>query len=148
MRERRARAFSSIGIAGTNASDFGQTNTCGSKLAVNATCQDQCDLQPAAVGNRSRSSTAAKDNAPGSPQTVPLSGKAFIRDFFLGASLNTVTITPGQAANYNLTASPVNAFSQTVTLSCTGGAPQSTCAVTPSSATLNGSGSATGMWRW
>jgi len=39
-------AFSSIGIAGTNASDFGQTNTCGSKLAVNATCQISVTFSP------------------------------------------------------------------------------------------------------
>jgi FG-GAP-like repeat len=65
-------------------------------------------------------------------------------DFSLAvSSQKTVTVSPGQAANYALTLSPVSGFSQTVQLSCTGGPPQSTCTVTPSSVTLTGTGIAT-----
>ena len=65
-------------------------------------------------------------------------------DFSLAvSSKNTVTVTPGQTANYALTLSPLSGFSQTVQLSCSGGPPQSTCTVTPSSVTLTGTGSAT-----
>jgi FG-GAP-like repeat len=65
-------------------------------------------------------------------------------DFSLAvSSQNTVTVTPGQAANYALTLSPVSGFSQTVQLSCSGGPPQSTCTVTPSSVTLTGTVSGT-----
>lgn len=65
-------------------------------------------------------------------------------DFSLAVtSQNTVTISPGQAATYALTLSPLSGFSQSVQLSCSGGPSQSTCTVTPSSATLTGTGSAT-----
>jgi hypothetical protein len=86
---------------------------------------------------------AITDNGLGSPQTLALTGTS--QDFSLAVSSNkTVTVTPGQeAADYALTLAPLYGFSQTVQLGCSGGPPQSTCTVSPSSVKLTGAGSAT-----
>src|SRR5436305_491772 len=57
-------------------------------------------------------------------------------DFSLSVDSQTsITVTRGQAANYALHVSSINGFSQAVALSCSGAPAQSTCTVTPSSAT-------------
>ena len=70
-------SFSSIAIAGANASDFSITNnTCpaaGSPLAPLATCYVYVAFTPAAAGLRTASLTLT-DSATGSPQTVGLFG--------------------------------------------------------------------------
>lgn len=48
-------------------------------------------------------------------------------------SQTSITVTPGQAANYSVAVASVSGFNQTVDLSCNGIPPQSTCTVTPSS---------------
>lgn len=52
-------------------------------------------------------------------------------------------MSPGQTATYSLTVSPAGGFKQTVQMNCTGAPAQSTCGVSPSSFTLNGSASQT-----
>jgi hypothetical protein len=60
-------------------------------------------------------------------------------DFSLAAGSKTsVTVTPGQAANYTVNVVPGAGFNQTVSLTCSGAPAQSTCTVSPSSVTLNG----------
>jgi len=81
------------------------------------------------------------DNAPDSPQTVALTGIG--QDFSVAVAPGSMTVTPGQAGNYTVTVSPLSGFSETVTLSCSGTPPQSTCTLNPSSVTLNGSSNAT-----
>jgi len=131
-----------ITISGTNASDFAQTNTCGSMLSINASCQVHVTFTPTGGGIRT-ADVAIADNGLGSPQTLALTGTS--QDFSLAVSSDkTVTVTPGQqAADYALTLAPLYGFSQTVQLGCGGGPPQSTCTVTPSSVKLTGTGSAT-----
>ncbi|HET8910464.1 MAG TPA: choice-of-anchor D domain-containing protein [Ktedonobacteraceae bacterium] len=65
--------ISSIAVTGTNASDFTQTNTCGTSVANNATCTISVIFTPSATGSRS-ASVAITDDGPNSPQTVALSG--------------------------------------------------------------------------
>ncbi len=65
--------LNSISITGANASDFSQTNTCGGSLAAGSKCTITVIFAPTATGARSASLSVA-DNAPGSPQTVGLSG--------------------------------------------------------------------------
>jgi len=132
--------IASIAISGADASDFTQTNNCGSMLAVNATCQVRVTFSPTGGGTRT-ANVQITDNALGSPQAIALTGTS--QDFSLAMAPGTTTVTPGQAGNYTLTLSPLNGFSETVTLSCSGTPPQSTCAFTPSSVTLNGSSNAT-----
>lgn len=66
-------SISGITIGGSNASDYTQTNTCGSGLAAGAICTIDVTFTPSAAGTRTASVSIA-DNATGSPQTVSLSG--------------------------------------------------------------------------
>jgi hypothetical protein len=78
------------------------------------------------------------DDGLGSPQAIGLTGT--VQDFAIATTSQTsVTVTPGQAANYAVSISPVNGFNQTVQLSCSGAPAQATCTVAPSSVTLDGS---------
>jgi FG-GAP-like repeat len=133
-------ALASISISGTNATGFSETNNCPSTLAANASCQLKVSSGPRAGGAQTASLNVS-DNLPGSPQTVALAGTG--EDFSLTAAPTSTTVTPGQAGNYTLTVAPLSGFSQKVTLSCSGAPPQSTCTVSPSSVTLNGTANAT-----
>jgi hypothetical protein len=132
--------ISGISITGADAGDFAQTNTCGASLAGGASCAVSVTYTPAAAGTRS-AAVSFTDNAPGSPQMIALSGT--VEDFTIAANAPTSqTVTPGQAANYSITVSPLLGFNQTVTFSCSGTPAQSTCTFTPSSVTLDGADSA------
>jgi hypothetical protein len=63
----------SIAIKGANSGDFSQTNNCPANLAAAANCQISITFTPSALGARN-ASLAVTDNAPGPPQSVPLSG--------------------------------------------------------------------------
>jgi len=65
--------ISGIAIAGPNPSDYSQTNDCGTSLPVSATCSITVVFKPAGLDTRTAAVTIT-DNAPGSPQAVPLSG--------------------------------------------------------------------------
>lgn len=136
-----ALTVSSIGISGANASDFAETNNCGSSLAVSASCQINVTFTPTASGNRTASLTI-RDNAPGVTQTVALSGVGV--DFSVTASgSSSATITAGETATYKVAVAPVGAFTQKVTLTCSGAPPMSACSLSPSSVVLSGSTTAT-----
>lgn len=68
-------AISGISVTGTNPSDFVLTpvKNCPSSLAAGASCNIPVAFAPTANGSRSANISVA-DNAPGSPQTVPLTG--------------------------------------------------------------------------
>ena len=65
--------ISGVTLAGTNASDFSQTNTCGSSLGVGNSCALSIAFKPSGAGPRSAQVLIA-DNATGSPQSISLSG--------------------------------------------------------------------------
>ena len=65
--------ISGVSTTGTDASDFAQTNTCGSSVNAGANCTIAVTFKPTASGSRTASVSVA-DNATGSPQTVSLSG--------------------------------------------------------------------------
>ncbi|HWD00527.1 MAG TPA: glycoside hydrolase family 44 protein [Candidatus Sulfopaludibacter sp.] len=69
-----ALSVTSITITGSNASDFTQTNTCGTSVAAGAKCTISVVFKPTGKGNRS-ASVSLKDNAANSPQSIGLSGK-------------------------------------------------------------------------
>jgi hypothetical protein len=85
-----ALSIAGITVTGTNASDFTQTNTCGSSVAASANCTIAVMFTPSGTGTRVASLSIA-DNASGSPQTVPLSG-AGTHDVILSWTAST---TPG-----------------------------------------------------
>ena len=84
-----ATNISSISVTGANASDFSETNTCGSSLAAGANCSISVTFTPAAMGARTAAVTIA-DDAPGSPQTIALAGNG---SGIVGVSPSTVTFS-------------------------------------------------------
>jgi hypothetical protein len=128
-------AISSIKSGG----NFAQTNTCGSGLPANGSCTVTVTFLPMDIGLRQNYLTVT-DDTPGSPHMLSLSGKG--TDFAVTAGSQTrVTVTPGQAANYSVSVNSVDGFNQKIALTCSGMPAQSTCTVTPSSVTLDGSNS-------
>ncbi|HEX8816620.1 MAG TPA: FG-GAP-like repeat-containing protein [Terriglobales bacterium] len=65
--------LSGISLTGADVADFAQNNNCGATLAPNASCQIAVTFTPTTLGTRSAAVRIA-DNAPGTPQIVPLSG--------------------------------------------------------------------------
>ena len=92
-----ALSIAGITVTGTNASDFAQTNTCGSSVAASANCTIAVMFTPSGTGTRVASLSIA-DNASGSPQTVPLSG-AGTHDVILSWTAST---TPPAVVGYNV----------------------------------------------
>jgi hypothetical protein len=65
--------ITSIGITGANKNDFAQTNNCPSSVPSNGSCQISVTFTPTGTGTRN-AAVSVTDNAPGSPQSVPLTG--------------------------------------------------------------------------
>jgi FG-GAP-like repeat/Abnormal spindle-like microcephaly-assoc'd, ASPM-SPD-2-Hydin/Beta-propeller repeat len=103
--------LSSMGITGTNGGDFSQTNNCGGTLVAGANCTIAVSFTPAATGARSAVLNIA-DNAPGSPQTVSLSGTG---------TAPAVSLTPA-SLNFGNEYLGSSSGSQSVTLNNTGNA--------------------------
>ena len=123
-------------VVASPASDFSQLSACGNSLAVGASCSIGVFFDPSTSGPRNGTLTIT-DNAPGSPQTVPLTGTG--QDFSLApSSSSTATVVPGQSAKYTVSVAPGGGFDKTVTLACNGAPAQSTCSLSPGSVTLNG----------
>ncbi|HEV2177941.1 MAG TPA: FG-GAP-like repeat-containing protein [Terriglobia bacterium] len=126
--------ITSIVITGTNPGDFAETSTGCTSVAENATCTITVTFTPAAAGSRTASLTVT-DSAPGSPQTVALSGAA--ADFTLSSATSSMTVTAGQSAVYTVSISPTGGFSGVVSLACAGAPTNASCSVTPTSLTVN-----------
>ena len=117
-----AQPLSSISIAvtGANAADFSQTNTCGTSVPAGASCNISVTFTPAALGPLSASITI-NDSAPGSPQSVALSGTGVSPVSLSSGSLsfaNQVTGTSSAAQAVTLTnigAQPLSSVSIAVT---------------------------------
>jgi hypothetical protein len=99
-----------IGIGGTNANEFSQTNNCPSSLPAGGSCQIQVTFAPTSLGPQSASLNLAYDGL-GSPQSVVLGGS--------GEQTTSVSLQPSSLAfateNLKTTSAP-----QTATLTNTG----------------------------
>lgn len=73
-----------IGFTGTGATNFAQTNNCGTSLAAGASCQIQVTFTPTVTGTLSATLTISYAG-PGGPQSVAVTG--------IGVSL-TLSVTP------------------------------------------------------
>ena len=71
-----ALAGISIALAGTNPTDFTESNNCGISLAVAAKCTITLAFKPVAAASYA-ATVSIKDNATGSPQSIALSGTGF-----------------------------------------------------------------------
>lgn len=144
-----ALAFSGISIGGTNKADFSITaNQCSASgsagIAPGSSCAIQIVFQPqpaATCGaNPNRSAVLQlQDNAPGSPQSIALTGSA---SDFCAALPNgqpaTTPLQPGQTATYSLEIASSGGFAGTVNLSCSvapAGAEVGPCAIATTPAT-------------
>jgi hypothetical protein len=129
-----------LNISSVQASaQFGASNGCTTSLAAGVGCTISVFFDPSAAGSQTGTLTIT-DNAPGSPQTIPLSGAGM--DFAMSSSTTSQTVAAGQTATYAATVTPQGGLNQTVNLTCSGAPSLSTCAVTPGSVTLNGTASA------
>lgn len=116
--------------------DFAQTNNCGTALAANASCTIGVTFNPSTTGDRTGALTIS-DNATAGPQTVALSGTG-ASSLSLGASANggnSVTVTAGSPATYNLTLASVD-YSGSITFTCIGAPQNASCSVTPATTTI------------
>ena len=129
--------ISAIGLTGPNANQFTVTSsTCGASLAANASCIVNISYAPTAAAT-SAASLSVADDAPGSPQTGSFSGT--VQNFSLTSTCGSLTVVPGQTAIYTVDLAPVNGFTKSVSLSCSGAPALANCTVSPSSMTLDGS---------
>ncbi len=119
----------------TSSTDFIQNNTCGSGVAVNATCSINVNFTPIAPGSES-ATLSISDNASGSPQTVALSGTGISLGLALSSgSSGSATVRAGQSASYNLSIGGAG-FSGMATITCNLVATGANCSV-PASVTVN-----------
>jgi len=141
-----ALIISNLGISGTNASEFVETDNCGGSVAAGASCTISVTFSPTATGTRTGTlnitDNATSPQSPQSPQTVVLTGTG--QDFSLAPiSSASATVSAGQTASFTVAVSPAGGFNQSVAFTCTGAPSQSTCAVSPSSIALSGSAATT-----
>jgi hypothetical protein len=134
-------------LGGNNPGDFTETGTtCGSPalLGVDVSCSFTFTFTPLNYGKRT-ATFILTDNASNSPQAVVLSG--FGPYFTVMASPTTLSINPGSEGDSTLTIAPFGGFNQTVNLTSSGCPPASTCSITPTSVTLDGTNSQTALLR-
>ena len=83
----------------TGSGDFSETNTCGTSLPGGTNCVISVIYKPAAPG-QSMGAITISDNAPGSPQTILLTGTGMgqLTDFALAAQPPTSTVPAGKTA--------------------------------------------------
>jgi len=114
-------AIAGISIAGTGASAFQQTSTCGAALDAGASCAVTVTFTPASPASFSATLSVA-DNAADSPQTVALNGTGTpAPSFTLSATTSQENVQPGGAAVYTITVTPHNgAFNSPVKFSASG----------------------------
>jgi hypothetical protein len=136
----------------SDTADFAPPNNDCSGIPPGGTRKIQVSFSPAAPGSGAQcgSTTGAKtanliltDNTTNSPQTVALTGTA--TDFCAGPSTvggNTVTVSPGTAATYQLDITSSGGFSGPVAIACTGSVPGGTCTTSAVSVNVPANGQA------
>jgi len=92
--------ISGIAVAGSNAADFSQTNTCGSSLAPQSSCTITVTFTPSAAWSRS-AGVFITDSALGSPHVVGLSGSGASGGVvsFSNPAFNFASQVPGTTSN-------------------------------------------------
>jgi len=120
--------------------DFAQIDTCGTSLAVGASCTISVTFAPTAAGSRTGAITI-NDNAPGSPQVVNLGGSG--AGFGVSVTPISATVIAGDSVAYTLSVAPSFGFNASVILGCAGAPRNATCSVSPASVTPNGTNPAT-----
>jgi hypothetical protein len=108
--------------------DFSQTNGCTAAVAPGANCSVKVTFTPTTSGTRTGMLTIT-DNAPGTPQTVSLTGTgASLALAVASGSSNAATVQAGGNASYTLSIGGAG-FSGTASLSCAGAPTGANCSV-------------------
>jgi hypothetical protein len=118
--------FSSIQASGA----FSETDNCAVPLKPGTSCTINVVFTPTTAGATTGAVTLT-DNAPGSPQTVQLTGTGIspTPDFTIQSTPGSATISAGSYATFTLLLSALNGFDQPVQLSATGVPPNATLEV-------------------
>ena len=142
-----ALAVSGISLGGANAGDFSETDTCTGSAAQNGvaaggTCAIQITFKPACgTATAARTATLSlADNAPGSPQSIALSGTgtgAFCLLLAPGSSASA-TVSPGQTGGFALEVEAANGFTGNVSATCGGVPANATCTIAPTTVNIGG----------
>jgi hypothetical protein len=112
---------------------FAETNTCGGNLAAGSSCTISVTFTPTSAGPQHGELTIT-DDAPGSPQSVPLSG-ASVKDFSVTASPASQTVNRGtDSTTFTISMASQNGFTGAATLSCQNNA-SANCTFNPPSIT-------------
>jgi len=112
--------ITSIAVTGTNASNFGETNTCSTSLAAGASCTITVSFTPTAAAGFT-ATISVTDNAAGSPQSAVISGTGSAATYVVNAATPAATVQPGSAAQFPIVVAPLGgSFNNLVTLSATG----------------------------
>lgn len=119
----------SVGITGP----FVETSGCGTTLSAGATCAISLVFLPTVAGSQLGSLTVTSANA--IPMAVQLSGIGIAFEL-LPTSPTSVSVTSGNAASYSLELEPANGSAGTASVTCGNLPPNSTCTVTPATASL------------
>jgi len=130
----------------TGSADFKQTNNCPvspATLAASASCTIQVTFAPTAAAN-STSSLTVTGVAANSPQSIALTGtgtspgSSGAPDFNLTSSQQSISASSaGGTVTFQVSATPLNGFNQTLNLTCT--APTgATCSASPTSLKMDG----------
>ena len=102
--------ITSIAVTGANASSFTFANSCGTSLAIGASCTIHGHFEPTALQAMTAAITIT-DSASGSPQKIALTGT--------GANPTTVTLSPS-SLSFGIVDLGVTTASQSATLTNTG----------------------------
>jgi len=135
---------SSIAVTETGGSgDFAETNDCPESLtpspATGSSCTISVTFTPAAVGQYSGTLTVQTGDPNHPSQAINLTGTGAIVTLAPGpGGSTTATVNPGQTAVFPITLSAPPGVNGTVTLSCSSPDASITCAIVPSTVTLNG----------
>ncbi|MGA3026770.1 MAG: choice-of-anchor D domain-containing protein [Bryobacteraceae bacterium] len=105
--------ISSISIGGANPGDFGETNNCGTSVAIGGSCTINVTFAPTAAGSRSGTLIISDNsNNAASSQTVNLTST--------GVAVPMASPSPGTLPAFNSTPVGATSSAQQVTLTSTG----------------------------
>jgi hypothetical protein len=133
-----------VAFVGADSNDFQASGGCigaggaAVTVAAGSSCTLIVNFVPAAAGSFTVT-LAVTDNAPNSPQQIPVSGTA--TDFQLGpisGGATSVTVTAGDTATFSMQVTPSNGFAGTVFIASANPMPASTCTISPSQMTISG----------
>lgn len=128
--------ISSVGITGTDATSFTETNNCVGTVLVGKSCTINVSFVPTAAGSFS-AAVSVTDNATGSPQSVSLTGVGVTPGFTLSANPGTISLVAGATTGNvsTISVAPTYGFTGAVSLTCsispTASSSPATCTVGP-----------------